>query len=111
MSVKTMSYNIEGLFFLRHWIIIIAVFISLYAFALFAMVLAKLCNFFVTTCNDFCLQILRSSCHQRFINLENFLIFAFSKQTYWIFFLATSDFFNCNNSTGEMNENLNYSHP
>lgn len=41
---------------------------------------------FVITCNDFCLQILSSSCHQRFRNLENFLIFAFSKQTYWIFF-------------------------
>lgn len=44
MSVKTMSFNIEGLFFLRHWIIIIAVFISLYAFALLAMVLAQLCK-------------------------------------------------------------------
>lgn len=49
MSVKTMSFNIEGLFFPppRHWIIIIAVFISLYAFALLAMVLVQLCKFFL----------------------------------------------------------------
>lgn len=50
MSVKTMSFNIEGLFPPpppRHWIIIIAVFISLYAFALLAMVLVQLCKFFL----------------------------------------------------------------
>lgn len=45
MSVKTMSFNIEGLPPPpRHWIIIIAVFKSLYAFALLAMVLVQLCK-------------------------------------------------------------------
>lgn len=92
MSVKTMSFNIEGLFSppktLNYY------YCSLHK----SLCLCFTCHgfgpivqiFFVTTCNDFCLQILSSSCHQRFINLENFLIFAFSKQTYWIF-LATSD--------------------
>lgn len=49
MSVKTMSFNIEGLSPPppRHWIITIAVFKSLYAFALLAMVLVQLCKFFL----------------------------------------------------------------
>lgn len=85
MSVKTMSFNIEGLFPPPQDTELLLLQSSKVSMPLLYLpwFWSNCANFFVTTCNDFCLQILSSSCHQRFINLENFLI-------YWIF-LATSD--------------------